>query len=69
MTYKNKTIIYSSLGLSLATVPFIFSILLLQLLGDTFRSFSKISEEIFRAEQLPLLYLKNFAKDTYIDTQ
>ena len=64
MTYKGKTIIYSSLGLSLVTGPFILSILLLQLLGDVFRSFGKISEEIFRAEQLPLLYLTNFENKT-----
>ena len=64
MTYKGKTIIYSSLGLSLATGPFILSILLLQLLGDMFRNFGKISEEIFRAEQLPLLYLTNFENKT-----
>lgn len=55
MTYQNKTAIYSSLGLSLATGPFILSILLLQLLSDIFTNFDKMSEEIFRAEQLPLL--------------
>ena len=60
MTYKNKTTIYSSLGLSLATGPFILSILLLQVLNDILTSFGKMSEEIFRAEQLPLLYLGNF---------
>ena len=64
MTYNSKTIIFSWLGLSLATGPFIISILLLQLLSDTLTSFGKISEEIFRAEQLPLLYLANFENKT-----
>ncbi len=64
MTYNSKTIIFSSLGLSLATGPFIVSILLSQLLGDILNSFSKISEEIFRAEQLPLLYLVSFENKT-----
>ena len=64
MTYKSKTIIYSSLGLSLATGPFILSVLLLQLLSDIFSNFGKISEEVFRAEQLPLLYLANFEDKT-----
>ena len=64
MTYKSKTIIYSSLGLSLATGPFILSVLLLQLLSDIFGGFGKLSEEIFRAEQLPLLYVANFENKT-----
>ncbi len=64
MTYNSKTIIYSSLGLSLATGPFIFSVLLLQLLSDIFSNFGKMSEEIFRAEQLPLLYLPNLENKT-----
>ena len=64
MTYNNKTIIFSSLGLSLATGPFIVSILLSQLFGHILSSFGKISEEIFRAEQLPLLYLVNFENKT-----
>lgn len=50
------------MGLSLATGPFIISILLLQLLGDIFNGFGKMSEEIFRAEQLPLLNLVDFEK-------
>ena len=53
---------FSLMGLSLATGPFIISILLLQLLGDIFNGFGKISEEIFRAEQLPLLNLVDFEK-------
>ncbi len=65
MTYNNnKAIILSWLGLSLATGPFILSILILKLLSDTLTSFGKMSEEIFRAEQLPLLYLTNFENKT-----
>ncbi|ELS01467.1 hypothetical protein Xen7305DRAFT_00011710 [Xenococcus sp. PCC 7305] len=51
---------YSLLGLSLATGPFLISILLLRFLADVFHSFGQMGEEIFRAEQLPLLYLANF---------
>lgn len=57
MTYNNKTIIFSSLSLSLATGPFIVTILLLHFLGKMLGGFDKTSEEIFRAEQLPLLNL------------
>jgi len=58
---------FSLLGLSLATGPFIVSILLLQLLSDLFNSFGKISEEIFRSEQLPLLYLANLENQDKTD--
>ena len=64
MKYNHNTTAFSLLGLSLATGPFIVSILLLQLLGDTLSRFGKMSEEIFRAEQLPLLYLTNFENQT-----
>ena len=45
--------------LSLATSPFIISILMLNLVAECFQSLGKLSEEAFRADQLPLL---NFDK-------
>ena len=60
MIDNNKTIIFSSLGLSLATGPFIITVLLLHFVGKMLGGFGKTSEEIFRAEQLPLLNLANF---------
>lgn len=47
------------LCLSLATSPFIISILLLNIIAEFFQSMGKLSEETFRAEQLPLLYFNN----------
>lgn len=44
------------LALSLATSPFIMSILVMHILGEWLQSIGKSSEEIFRAEQLPLLH-------------
>jgi hypothetical protein len=48
------------LGLSIATSPFIFSILLLYLLSEFMTEFGKASEEIFRSERLPILNFPNF---------
>ena len=43
------------IGLSLATSPFIISILMLNAVAECFQSLGKFSEEAFRADQLPLL--------------
>ncbi len=55
MKYHSKASLFSFLGLSLATCPFIVSILLLRFLGELLENCGEVSEEIFRAEQLPLL--------------
>jgi hypothetical protein len=47
----------SLMGLSLATSPFVFSILVLHFWGEWLQSMGKLSEEVFRAKQLPLLYV------------
>ena len=47
------------LGLSFATSPFIISIFVLHILGEWLQSMGKSSEEIFRAQQLPLLHFSD----------
>jgi hypothetical protein len=49
----------SFLGLSIATSPFIFSILCLYYLTELMTEFGKASEEIFRSERLPSLNFSN----------
>lgn len=46
----------SLIGLSLATSPFIVAILVLHFLGEWLEGMGKMSEEVFRADQLPLLH-------------
>ena len=53
----NQTSSLSLFALSLATSPFIMSLLVLHILGEWLQSIGKSSEEIFRAEQLPLLHI------------
>ncbi len=55
MKRHSKSSLLSFLGLSLATSPFIVAILLLRVLGELFKNCGEVSEEVFRAEQLPLL--------------
>lgn len=55
MKLNNTSCLISFLGLSLATSPFIFSILTLYLLTELMTELGKASEEIFRSERLPLL--------------
>jgi len=43
------------MGLSLAISPFLFAILILKTWEEYLLEIGKFSEEIFRAEQLPLL--------------
>lgn len=60
MNPSNPTDFKIFLGLSIATSPFILSILLLYLLSEFMTEFGKASEEIFRSERLPLLNFPNF---------
>jgi hypothetical protein len=50
----------SFLGLSIATTPFICTILCVYLLTELMTEFGKASEEIFRSERLPILNFPNF---------
>lgn len=56
MKTNQTSSLVSLLALSLATSPFIMSLLVLHILGEWLESIGKSSEEIFRAEQLPLLH-------------
>jgi|GEM_PF-2927318 len=60
MKSNNPSYLLSFLGLSLATSPFIISILTLYLLVDFMTEFGKASEEIFRSERLPMLNFPDF---------
>jgi hypothetical protein len=60
MKTNNPTDLKLFLALSIATSPFIFSILLLYLLSEFMTEFGKASEEIFRSERLPILNFSNF---------
>jgi hypothetical protein len=55
MKPSNPNYLRSFLGLSIATSPFIFSILCLYYLTQLMTEFGKASEEIFRSERLPIL--------------
>lgn len=59
MKFNQTSSLLSLFGLSLATSPFIISILVLHIIGDWLQSIGKSSEEIFRAEQLPLLHFSD----------
>ena len=62
MKPSNPTDILSFLGLSIATSPFIFSLLFLYLLTELMTEFGKASEEIFRSSRLPILNFPNFER-------
>lgn len=62
MKSNNTSCLLSLWGLSIATSPFIVSILTLYLLTELMTELGKASEEIFRAERLPLLNLTNLDK-------
>jgi hypothetical protein len=59
MKPSSQNYLMSFLGLSIATSPFIFSILCLYCLTKLMTEFGKTSEEIFRAERLPTLNFPN----------
>lgn len=60
MKSHNPSCLMSFLGLSIATSPFIFSILTLSLLMELMTELGKVSEEIFRSERLPILHFPDF---------
>lgn len=56
MKSTNTVNLVSTLGLSLVTSPFIFSLLALQVLAKTAIEIGQSSEELFRAARLPILH-------------
>ncbi len=60
MKPNNPSYLVSFLGLSIATSPFIISILTLYFLTEFMTELGKASEEIFRSERLPILNFPNF---------
>ena len=60
MKPNSPTDMISFLGLSIATSPFIFSILFLYFLVELMTECGKASEEIFRSERLPILNFPNW---------
>ena len=60
MKPNNPSYLLSFLGLSIATSPFIISILTLYLLVEFMTELGKASEEIFRSERLPILNFSDF---------
>ncbi len=67
--HNNPTSLLSVLGLSIATTPFILSILILKFLGELLKNCGEVSEEVFRAEQLPLLNITELEKFKQLDNQ
>jgi hypothetical protein len=55
MKSNNNSELFSLLGLSLATSPFILSILAAHLLSELMAEIGRVSEELFRPDRLPLL--------------
>lgn len=60
MKSNNPSHLLSFLGLSIATSPFILSILTLYLLSELMTELGRASEEIFRSERLPILNFSDF---------
>ena len=60
MKSNNTSCLLSILGLSVATSPFLISILTLYLLMEFMTEMGKASEEVFRAERLPALNFPDF---------
>ncbi|WP_036480537.1 hypothetical protein [Myxosarcina sp. GI1] len=63
MKPNNTSCIFSFLGLSLATSPFIFSLLIVKILADALNDLGKTSEELFRSERLPILNFPEMNRD------
>ncbi len=55
MKSNNTSCLFSLLGLSLATSPFILTILAAHILSELMAELGKVSEELFRPERLPIL--------------
>jgi hypothetical protein len=60
MKHSNPSYLLSFFGLSIATSPFIISILTLYLIAEFMSELGKASEEIFRSDRLPILHFPNF---------
>ena len=55
MKSNNTSCLFSLLGLSLATSPFILTILVAHILSELMAELGQVSEELFRPERLPIL--------------
>lgn len=62
MKSNDPSYLLSFFGLSIATSPFIFSILTLYLFAELSIELGKASEEIFRSQRLPVLNFPDFDK-------
>jgi hypothetical protein len=60
MKPNNPSYLLSFFGLSIATSPFIISILVFYLLSEFMTELGKASEEIFRSQRLPILNFSDF---------
>ena len=60
MKSNNTSCFLSFIGLSLATSPFILTLLAVYLITEFMAELGKTSEEIFRAERLPILNFTDF---------
>lgn len=60
MKSNHPSHLLSFLGLSIATSPFIITILTLYLLVEFMTELGQASEEIFRSERLPILNFPDF---------
>ena len=60
MKSNNPSHLLSFLGLSIATSPFILSILTLNLISELMTELGRASEEIFRSERLSILNFSDF---------
>lgn len=60
MKSNNTSCLLSSFGLSIATSPFILTILILYLISELMTELGQASEEIFRPNRLPILNFFEF---------
>ena len=60
MKSNNSSCFLSLMGLSLATSPFIVTLLAVYLITEFMNELGRTSEEIFRAERLPILNFSDF---------
>jgi hypothetical protein len=60
MKSNNSSGFSSLIGLSLATSPFIMTLLAVYLITELMTELGKTSEEIFRSERLPILNFPDF---------
>ncbi|MEM8719705.1 MAG: hypothetical protein AAGE84_10410 [Cyanobacteria bacterium P01_G01_bin.39] len=61
MKRNNPPDLLPFLGLSIATSPFIISILTCYLVAELMRELGNMSEEVFRSERLPVINFTNFS--------